>query len=293
MRFTRFTPLLVVLSCAVLMVPLVAQAQTGRHLATDQRVLTGTEWRLVSFGPAGSETDVVAGTTVTLNFAEDGRASGSTGCNSYSGTYQVRGDNLSFGRLASTRRACLDQNANQQEQRFLSALESANRFRLSANRLTILSDRGRSVLNFVNTSAPEPDPGDGPADERSDPLATLTSYYEAINSRNYRHAYRFWETPSSSFEQFARGFADTERVRLLVEPPPRLEGAAGSAFAEIPTIVVATTRAGIDRIFAGCYVLRRSNVRDNGWRIYRANISSMPGSARVSRLLAQGCRNTQ
>ena len=287
MRFTRYTPLLVVLSCAVLMV----QAQTGRNLATDQRVLTGTEWRLVSLGPAGAETDIVAGTTVTLNFGEDGRASGSTGCNSYSGAYQVRGDNLSFGRLVSTRRACLDQNANQQEQRFLSALESANRFRLSTDRLTILSDRGRSVLNFVNSSAPEPN--DGPRDERSDPVATLASYYDAINSRDYRRAYRFWDSPASSFEQFARGFADTDRVRLLIEPPPRLEGAAGSAFAEIPTIVVATTHAGRERVFAGCYVLRRSNVRDNGWRIYRAGISPVASSARVSRLLVQSCRNTQ
>src|ERR1700754_3060284 len=115
-------------------VAVLAQSQT---LSTDQRVLTGTEWRLVSFGPAGNEASLVAGTTVTLKFGEDGRASGSTGCNSYGGTYQVRGDNVSFGRLISTKRACLDQNANQQEQRFLSALETANRFRLSSNRLTI------------------------------------------------------------------------------------------------------------------------------------------------------------
>ena len=61
-------------------------------------------------------------------------------------------------------------------------------------------------------------------------------------------------------------------------------------FAEIPTIVVATTRAGNERVFAGCYVLRRSNVRDNGWRIYRADISSIPATARVTRMLALGCR---
>src|SRR6185295_4691458 len=107
---------LVLMSLAVM-----AHAQKG--MSTDQRVLTGPEWRLVSLGPAGAEAAVIQGTTVTLRFAEDGRASGSTGCNSYSGTYQVRGDNISFGRLISTKRACLDQNANQQESRFLSALE--------------------------------------------------------------------------------------------------------------------------------------------------------------------------
>ena len=267
------------------------QAQTGGNLSTDQRVLAGTDWRLVSFGPAGGETSLVAGTTVTLKFGEDGRASGSTGCNSYSGTYQVRGDSLSFGRLISTRRACLDQNANQQEQRFLAALESASRFRLTSNRLTIMSDRGRTVLNFTNNQSSDQD-NEPQDDDRTDPVATLASYYNAINSRDYRRAYRFWESAPSSFEQFASGFADTDRVRLLVEPPGRREGAAGSSYTELSTVIIATTRSGNERLFAGCYTLRRSNVRDRGWRIYRAEVSAVPASATVSRLLAQGCRNS-
>lgn len=289
MRFSRYALVLVVLMLFCL-TPVV-QAQPGRKLATDQRVLTGTEWRLVSLGPSGAESEVITGTTVTLKFGEDGRASGSTGCNSYSGTYQVRGDNLTFGRLISTRRACLDQNANQQEQRFLSALESANRFRISDNRLTILSDRGRNVLNFVNNSAPEPQ--DGPRDGQNDPIATLAGYYEAINAKNYRRAYRYWQSPPQSFEQFARGFAETDRVRVLIDPSTQLEGAAGSAYAEISTIVVATTRSAGERVFAGCYVMRRSNVQDNGWQIYRADLSTIPWNARVSRLLSQGCRNSK
>lgn len=280
--------------CSVLLVLLliiasaVVQAQTSRDLSTDQQVLTGTDWRLVSFGPPDTEVDVVPGTTVTLKFEEDGRASGSTGCNSYSGTYEVRGDSIAFGRLVSTRRACLDQNANEQEHRFFSALEAANRFRLSSNRLTLMSDRGRNLLNFVSDSTP--DPGDGPRDNASDPVATLASYFRAINSKDFRRAYRFWESPPSSFEQFARGFADTDRVRLLVEPLARIEGAAGSLYAAIPTIIISTTRGGNERVFAGCYVIRRSNVRDVRWQISRADVSPFPSSARVSRMLSQSCR---
>lgn len=263
--------------------------QTGRSMSTDQRVLTGIEWRLVSLGPAGSETTVVAGTTVTLRFAEDNRASGSTGCNSYGGTYQVRGDNISFSRLISTRRACLDQNANEQEQRFLSLLGAANRFRFTSGRLTVLSDRGRSVLNFVNNSISEPQ--DGPREDRSDPVATLAAYYSAINARDYRSAFRFWDSPPSSYEQFARGFNDTDQVRLLVDPSTRVEGAAGSVYADIPAIVVSTMRNGSERVFAGCYVMRRSNVQDRGWQIYRADVSPVSANIRLSRILSQGCRN--
>lgn len=262
-----------------------AQSQTSRDLSTDQRVLTGTDWRLVSFGPSGAEASLVAGTTVTLRFGEDGRANGSTGCNSYGGTYQVRGDNISFGRLVSTRRACLDQNANQQEQRFLSALEAANRFRLSSDRLTILSDRGRNALNFVNNRDSEP------SDEPRDPLATLAAYYDAINAADYRRAFSFWDSPATSFERFASGFADTNRVRVLVEPSARVDGAAGSIYANISTIVVANTKAGDERVFAGCYVMRKSNVVDRGWKIYRADLSQLPSSAKLSRMLSQACRN--
>ena len=258
-------------------------------LVQGQRSLAGTEWRLVSFGPSGSEAEVVQGTTVTMNLGEDGRVGGSTGCNSYGGTYEVRGDTISFGRLVSTRRACLDQNANEQERRFLAALEGANRFRLSSDRLTIFSDRGRTVLNFLSTSPSDPEDGP-PSDNRADPIGTLTAYFDAINAKDYRRAYRLWESPPSSYEQFARGFADTERVRLMVEPSGRTEGAAGSAYIEIPTIVVSTTRSGMDRVFAGCYVMRRSNVRDRGWLIYRADVSQFPSNARISRLLSQRCR---
>jgi heat shock protein HslJ len=281
MRFPKY----IVGVLALMSLAVVVQAQTG--LSTDQRTLVGPEWRLVTFGPAGAETGVVAGTTVTLRFGEDGRASGSTGCNSYSGTYQVRGDNISFSRLVSTRRACLDQNANQQEQRFLSSLEAANRFRLLTNRLTILSDRGRNVLNFVNI----PEPENAPPEDLDDQLATLASYYSANNARDYSSAFGFWDSPPSSFEQFARGFADTDNVRLLVDPATKVEGAAGSVYADIPAIIVATTRGGSERVFAGCYVMRRSNVQDRGWQIYRGDISPVPSSSRLSRILSQGCRN--
>lgn len=131
----------------------------------------------------------------------------------------------------------------------------------------------------------------GRTDERDDPLKTLASYYNAINARDYRSAYGFWDSPPSSYEQFARGFADTERVRLLVDPSTQVEGAAGSVYADIPTIVIATTRSGNERLFAGCYVMRRSNVQDRGWRIYRAALSQVPSSTRLSRVLSQGCRN--
>lgn len=262
------------LLCLLILSALLVQAQPGRQMSTDSRALAGTNWRLVSFGPVGVEENIVPGTKPTLNFAEDGRASGSTGCNSFSGTYTVRGDTISFGRMISTKRACLDQKANQQEQMYLVALEQARWFRLASSRLTIYYISRRNVLNFVSDS---PETPDGPQPTNDDPVAALASYYNLLNERNYEQAYRYWETPTSTYDRFVRGFADTRSTRLLIQPPARIEGAAGSLYAQIPIIVVAETRNGGERFFAGCYTMRRSNQPGGTWRIYRASITQ--GSA--------------
>ena len=124
----------------------------------------------------------------------------------------------------------------------------------------------------------------------ADPVATLAAYYTAINARDYKKAYGYWESPTSSFERFARGFADTASSRLFVEPAPDVEGAAGSLFAQIPAIVIAQTRNGGERFFAGCYVMRRRNDREGTWHIYRANISPVSANDALTRRLSASCQ---
>jgi heat shock protein HslJ len=256
---------------------------------TAQNSLADTAWRLESFSSGGSNTPVLSSNPITLKFGSDGSASGSTGCNNYRGEYHVSGATISFSRLISTRRACLDQNANRQETRYLAALESARRFTLADERLVIVYGNGPNRVNFISES------GSTQSGERYEDLTTpatlLESFYNAVNSRDLDRAYRYWENPPQRFEEFKRGYSDTESVRLLVEPPTRLEGAAGSTYADVPTILVSRRRNGNERIFAGCYVTRRSNLGSNtGWRIYRATFAPAPATATLSDLLARTCR---
>ena len=123
----------------------------------------------------------------------------------------------------------------------------------------------------------------------SDPVAALAAYYTAINTRDYKKAYGYWESPASSFERFVRGFADTERSRLFVEPSANVEGAAGSLYAQIPTIVIAETPKG-EQFFAGCYTMRRRNDREGSWRIYRANLLPVTANALVTQRMFAGCQ---
>ncbi|HEY6803934.1 MAG TPA: META domain-containing protein [Pyrinomonadaceae bacterium] len=280
--------LLAVLCCSIVM------GQTNRNLATGQQALAGTEWRLVSLGRVGAETSIVSGGAVTLKFGADGRVSGSGGCNSFGGGYRVQGDRVTFSQMISTRRACVDTNANRQESQYLQALGSANRFRMTSRQLSIYYENGRSVLEFSNGSA---DSGDaGTLNDTDDPVSALIAYYRAIDAKDYRGAFRYWESPTQSLDQFTRGFSDTTSVRLLVDPSPEVEGAAGSSYASVATVVISKRTNGGDRIFAGCYTMRKSNLGPEdgqtrqGWRIYRADIQAVAAAARATSVLSQMCR---
>lgn len=67
--------------------------------------LSGSSWIVVAVGGA----PLAVAESPRVEFAADGRIGGSTGCNSMTGSYAVDGASLSFGPLATTRRACEQQ----------------------------------------------------------------------------------------------------------------------------------------------------------------------------------------
>ena len=111
--------------------------------------IAGTQWQLVSFGALGAEAPVVAGTSLTLAFDEHGQASGQGGCNSFGGQYKADSQTITFTALAQTLRACVDDSANQQEAKYMDALDSTGRYELKGGQLTIFYDGGASALHYV------------------------------------------------------------------------------------------------------------------------------------------------
>jgi heat shock protein HslJ len=97
--------------------------------------LEGIEWRLVDIGgqpsPAGADSMRHPGFTL---LAEGRKVQGSAGCNRMTGTYQLDGQKLKFGPLATTRMACP---AMQTETAFLKALEATTRYEVSGSSLTL------------------------------------------------------------------------------------------------------------------------------------------------------------
>lgn len=112
-------------------------------------LLTGGEWVVEDINGGG----VVDMARTSLQF-DDG-VSGSGGCNSYSGAYEITGEGLSFGPIAATKRACAPAVMNQ-EQKFFDALEAARRFEITeTGALHLTSGAGQSIM-ARQTTTPSP-----------------------------------------------------------------------------------------------------------------------------------------
>jgi len=78
--------------------------------------------------------------------------SGSSGCNSYSGSYETDEKEISFGPLASTLMACMDpDDVMEQESQYLAWLQEAQTFSVTQGELMIFRHDGEA-LTFVPNS---------------------------------------------------------------------------------------------------------------------------------------------
>lgn len=104
--------------------------------------LGGGEWRAVDINGA----PVLAGEAVTLRLDSDDRVSGNTGCNLYSGSYQLSSrQGIRFSAVASTRRAC-DAAVMDQERRYLAILENVQAYSLYGDgSLSVIAGDGRAI----------------------------------------------------------------------------------------------------------------------------------------------------
>ncbi len=131
-------------------------------------------------------------------------------------------------------------------------------------------------------------------EDRTGATSLLASYYNAINRREYARAWGYWQDPpSSSYEHFVQGFADTASVVLAVRPPTWFEGAAGSVYVNIPALLSATHTDGTRHNFLGCFVARRPNLGGTGgnqvWSLFDATVHRTPGNRTEITLLEQAC----
>lgn len=94
----------------------------------------------------------LADTTITMEFGEGNKVAGSSGCNQYSTTYTVDGDQLSFGeQIATTMMACLEPIV-EQEREYLQALAATKTYDLVEDVFTLFDADGNQLATFVAVS---------------------------------------------------------------------------------------------------------------------------------------------
>jgi heat shock protein HslJ len=121
--------------------------------------LESTSWRLVSFGPLTSETQVIEGTNITLEFDGNVKAGGFSGCNTYNAEYVVSGGNrISIEEIIATEIACTAEGVMEQESAYYEALRSIERYENAGDRLTLWYNQGQSALNFTRLTGSTPVP---------------------------------------------------------------------------------------------------------------------------------------
>jgi heat shock protein HslJ len=118
-----------------------ASTHSGDHVA-----LEGTYWQLIRLHDSGVTQVLPPRGAHLLLEPESHRVSGSGGCNRLMGTYQIDGQVLTIGPLATTRMACPD--GAETETEFLSALTRVNGWRIEARELALSDSAGKTLARF-------------------------------------------------------------------------------------------------------------------------------------------------
>lgn len=103
----------------------------------------GVAWTLTATGENPVPADVEANL-----FMEAGEANGSTGCNSYSGTYQIDGASLSFDEDVAVTQAFCEGAPGEVEQAYLAALPTVTSWSIEGSELTLANGEGAAALTF-------------------------------------------------------------------------------------------------------------------------------------------------
>lgn len=101
-------------------------------------MLSGTQWLLTH--PDGIDQ--------TISFGTNGQVSGSSGCNNFSGSFMQTGRMVTFGPLASTRRACQEP-LQSAEARFFNLLADTRAADATMNELVFFGDRGEVLAVLI------------------------------------------------------------------------------------------------------------------------------------------------
>jgi len=120
-----------------------------RFVATEPASLENTEWQAT--GINNGKGGVVSTATTSLSTAvfAEGQLSGTGGCNQFTATYEIDGDQITIGPAAATRMFCEEpEGVMDQEQQYFEALGRASTLNLTPERLELRDEGGSLQISF-------------------------------------------------------------------------------------------------------------------------------------------------
>jgi len=114
-----------------------------RSVVSPDAPLVDTHWQLDGIRTGDATSSVPPGPPPTLQITGGGAVAVTTGCNTGRGTATVSGTTITFGPLATTRKACADPAARRTEEAVLAVLDGAVTSSITEQALTLTKgDRG-------------------------------------------------------------------------------------------------------------------------------------------------------
>ncbi len=130
-----------------LSIPLLIVLTLGLFGCGESIPLENTTWVLESYGEPGNLTTVLEDAEIAATFdSVEEKLTGSAGCNSYFGGYEVQGNELTLpGPIGSTMMSCGEQ-IDKQEYEYLNTLGTAESYKIEGDKLRI--NCGEQLLVF-------------------------------------------------------------------------------------------------------------------------------------------------
>jgi heat shock protein HslJ len=119
------------------------------RLSAQPEALAGSSWQATAINNGRlAVASVVADSSVTLEFGDDGKASGSAGCNRYTTAYRHDGAALRFETPAASKKECKRPDLMAQEDSFLKALQTVATARFDDDRLELRTSDGALAVQL-------------------------------------------------------------------------------------------------------------------------------------------------
>jgi hypothetical protein len=134
-------------------------------------------------------------------------------------------------------------------------------------------------------------------DDRSNPIALISSYFNAVNRKEYLRAYSYWGNPQThlgTLASFTSGYANTASVSLVFGAVLSIR--SRQSYYTVPVRLKGISTNSVRSDFAACYVVHISNPSFFGappivpMAIDKGIAKSVSASAADASVLADACR---